>query len=62
MEALKKEQKLTRIQLIRMRQLEDPEPRAAKWVKYDDRIQRLCDCYSTTGGFVEFLKKVSNVC
>ena len=47
LEALKKEQNLTRIQLGRMRQLEAPERRAAKWIRYDDRVQRLCDSYST---------------
>ena len=61
MKALKKEQNLARIQLVRMRQLEDPEPRAAKWFEYDDKIQRLCNSYSTTGDVVEFLKKVENV-
>ena len=42
-----------------MRQLEDPEPE--EWVKYDERIQTLCDSsYSTTEDVVEFLKIVAN--
>ena len=60
MKALKKEQNLTRIQLVRMYQLKDPEPRTANRVKFDDRIQTVCD--STTGDVVEILKKVANVC
>ena len=55
MEALKKEHNLIRMQLGRMRQLEEPERRAAKWIRYDDRIQELCDSFNTQKNVVNFL-------
>ena len=62
MEALKKEHNLIRMQLGRMRQLEEPERRAAKWILYDDRVQKLCDSFNRQTNVVNFLKKVANVC
>ena len=62
MEALKKEHNLIRMQLGRMRQLEEPERRAAKWIRYDDRVQKLCDSFNRQTNVVNFLKKVANVC
>ena len=62
MEALTKEHNLIRMQLGRMRQLEEPERRAAKWIRYDDRVQKLCDSFNRQTNVVNFLKKFANVC
>ena len=62
MEALKKEHKLIRMQLGRMWQLEEPERRAANWIRYDDRVQKLCDSFNRQTNVVNFLKAVANVC
>ena len=62
LDALKKEHNLIRMKLVRMRQLEEPERRAAKWIKYDDKIQRLCDSYNRHTSVLEYLKKCANVC
>ena len=43
LEALKKEHNLIRMQLGRMKNLDSPERRPAKWVRYDNKLQRLCD-------------------
>ena len=45
LEALKKKHGITRMQLVRIRQLEFSEPRAAKCAKYNDRIQFPCESY-----------------
>ena len=62
LEALKKEQNVIRMKLVRMHQLEEPERRAAKWIRYDDRIQRLCDSYSRHTSVLVSLQKCANVC
>ena len=62
MEALKKEQKLTTMQLGRMRQLEEPERRAAIWIRYDYRIKNLCGSFNRQTNVINFLKKVAIVC
>ena len=50
------------IREFRMRQLEEPERRAAKWILYDDRVQKLCDSFNRQTNVVNFWKKVANVC
>ena len=62
MEALKKEHNLIRMQLDRMRQLEEPDRRATKWIRYDDRVQKLCNSFNRQTNVVNFLKTVANVC
>ena len=57
LDALKKGNNLIRMKLVQMRQLEEPERRAAKWIRYDDKIQRLCDSC-----VLEYLKKCANIC
>ena len=59
---IEKEQNLTRMQLGRMRQLEEPGRRAAKWIRYDDRIQKLCGLFNRQTNVINFLKKVAHVC
>ena len=62
MEALKKEHNLIGMQLGRMRQLEEPERQAVKWIRYGDRVQKLCDSFNIQTNVVNFLKTVANVC
>ena len=56
LEALKKEQNLTRMQLKELVR------QAAKWIRYDDRIQKLCSSFNRQTNVVNFLKKVAYVC
>ena len=44
-----------------MRQLEEPE-RRAKFIRYDDQIQKLCGSFDRQTNVIHFLKKVANVC
>ena len=62
LDALRKEQNLTRIKLGRMRQLEDLEILAAKWVRFDNRIQQHCDSYHTQPNVLEYLRRCANIC
>ncbi len=62
LEALKKEQNLTRLKLVRMRQFDEPDIRAAKWVRYEDRLQRLCDSYNRHTDVIDFLRRCANMC
>ena len=59
LEALKKEQNLTRMKLSRMRMMLDPATRAAKWRRYDDRLERLCNSFDQDTDILEYLKKFS---
>ena len=43
-------------------QLEEPARRAAQWIRYDDRIQKLCDSINKQTNVIIVLKKVANVC
>ena len=54
LEALKKEHNLFRMQLGRIQQLEEPERRAAKWIRYVFRIQKLCDSFNRQKNVVNF--------
>ena len=59
LEALKKEQNFTRMKLSRMRMMLDPATRAAKWRRYDDRLERLCNSFDQDTGILDYRKKFS---
>jgi hypothetical protein len=58
---MKKEQNLTRILLGRMRQLDDPAVRPAKWAWYENRLQRLSDSYDRHTSVIDFLLRFANM-
>ena len=44
-----------------MRQLERLEPRRAKWIKCEKKLQRLYDSYNSGIDEFAYLKKIANI-
>ena len=61
LDCLKKEQDLTDVKITKMMMKESPEPRAAKWRKYDERLQRLISSFDEYTEVMDYLKCVSTV-
>ena len=57
LECLKAEQSLTDVKLTRRLLRQPPEKRAAKWIKYDQRLQTIVDSYDDYD-ILDFLKVV----
>ena len=39
---------------------ERPEPRAPKWVRYDEHLQRIVDTYEDYSDKMDYLKAIGN--
>ena len=37
-----------------------PEPRAAKWIRYDEKLQRIVESYDDYSDKMEYLKAIGN--
>ena len=61
LDCLKKEQDLTDVKITKMLMQEAPEPRAAKWRKYDERLQRIITNFHEYSSVIDYLKCVSNL-
>ena len=58
LDCLKKEQDLTDVKITKQ---EAPEPRAAKWRKYDERLQRIITNFHEYSSVIDYLKCVSHL-
>ena len=56
---LKKEQDITDVKITKMLMKEAPEPRTAKWRKYDERLQSVISNFHDYSSVIDFLKNVS---
>ena len=61
LECLKKEQNLTDVKITKMMMREAPEPRAAKWRRYDERLQAVINNFYDYACVMDFLACVSNM-
>ena len=60
LDCVKDEQDLTDVKLTKKLHKESPEPRADKWIKYDQKLQRIIDAYDDYA-ILDFLKVVGNM-
>ena len=58
LDCLKAEQSLTDVKLTKRLLREAPEPRAPKWIRFDQQIQRIVDNYDEYTSILDFLRAV----
>ena len=61
LDALKSEQALTDQKLARVKLRQLPEPRAPKWIKYDQRLQKIADYIKSYTNVLDYLEAVGNM-
>ena len=61
LDCLKKEQDITDVKITKMMMTEPPEPRSAKWRKYDEKLQQIITNFYEYSTPIDFLKCVSNL-
>ena len=55
---MKAEQSLTDVKLTKRLLRETPEPRAPKWIRFEQQIQRIVDNYDEYSSILDFLRAV----
>ena len=60
LDCLKAEQDLTYVKLTKKLCRERPEPRTAKWIKYDQRLQAIVDAYDEYD-VLDYLKVIGSM-
>ena len=61
LDALKSEQAFTDQKLARRKLHQLPEPRAPKWIKYDQRLQKIADYFESYTNVLDYLEVVGNM-
>ena len=61
LDCLKAEQALTDVKLAKRLMRERPEPRAPKWIRYDQQLQRIVDSYDDYSNILDFLKAIGSM-
>ena len=61
LDALKSEQALTDQKLARRKLRQLPEPRAPKWINYDQRLQKIVDDFESYTNVLDYLEAVGNM-
>ena len=61
LDALKSEQALTDQKLARRKLRQLPEPRAPKWINYDQRLQKIVDDFESYTHVLDYLEAVGNM-
>ena len=61
LDALKLEQALTDVKLTKHLMREQPEPQKPKWIKYDERLNRVIEDYDNYN-ILDFLKVTGHIC
>ena len=61
LDPLKSEQALTDHKLARRKLRQLPEPRAPKWIKYDQRLQKIADDFESYTNVLDYLEAVGNM-
>ena len=59
-DCLRAEQALTDARHTKRFLRERPEPRAPKWVRYDQHLQRIVDAYDDYSDKMDYLKAIGN--
>ena len=60
-DCLKAEQALTDVKIAKRLMRERPEPRAHKWIRYDERLQRIVESYDDYANYLDFLKAIGSI-
>ena len=61
LDALKSEHALTDQKLARRKLRQLPEPRAPKWINYDQRLQKIVDDFESYTNVLDYLEAVGNM-
>ena len=59
-DCLKAEQYLTDLKITKRHNRERPENRAAKWIRYDEKLQKIVESYDDYSDKMEFRKAIGN--